>query len=309
MGAHDLRIHPSVSARLVSIHGAQIREDSVFTNDRGEEKKGIRKNAEKALEKLRDILPLVLASDEVVLYVARCQSPVSAFEQITLGWYIYYVTGVVVVLTNRRLLHFDVTRSGDWKRMLRAVSWGDLEEAKITGWLSKNLALKYRSGRKAKYWKLSRQDGKKIKVLVEAIYAGGRESSSAQTMTSLCPQCRAELTPRVYDCAKCGFAFKDEKTMVRRSWLIPGGGYLYTRHWFLGIGDFLVEAYLLILVLTTVLIGAGVIVDTPREPGDEPLAGAAAWAAAAILAAVLGVEKVLTVHHCRRFIRDFMPKN
>lgn len=310
MASADLRVHPELPPRLTTTQGVQIREDSVFTDDRGRERKLIRKTAEGYLEKLQEILRTVLAPDEAVLYITRCQSPVSVFEQVTLGWYIYYVSSVVVILTNRRLLHFTVGWRGRWLRMWRAVNWGDVDEAKITGWLGKMLELKYKSGKKEKYWRISRLDAGKIKLVLEAIFsAGGHESSAAQEIVSLCPQCRSALAPRVYECPKCRFAFKDEETMVRRSWLIPGGGYFYTGNWFLGLGDFLVEAYLLVLMILSALFAAGIIVDEPANPNEAPFTGGPAWITAGLLAAVLIVEKLLTVHHCRRFVRNFIPRN
>jgi hypothetical protein len=293
---------------LSTLLGVPIREDTLSTDHQGEEKPKTRKRAEEVVEKLQEVLRKAVGPEEAVLYVARCQAPVSPFEQLTFGWYIYYVTATVLVFTNRRLLHFDVTRKGTWKRMLRAVSWGDIDQAKVTGWLSKYLELKYRTGKKERYWRLSREDGNKIKVLLEAIFAaGGRESTAAETVTSLCPDCLAELAPRVYNCPRCGLVFKDEKTMVRRSLLIPGGGYFYTGHWFLAIGDFLVEAYLLVLVVVFALFAVGVLVDTSTQPGEAPLAGGAAWIAAGFVAAILAIEKLLTIHHCKRFVHAFMP--
>lgn len=309
MASADLRIHPELPTRLTTVNGVQIREDSVFTDDHGRERKIIRKSTEGHIEKLQEILRMTLAPDEAVLYMARCQSPVSVFEQLTLGWYIYYVSSVVVVFTNRRLLHFTVGWRGRWKRIMRAVNWGDVDEAKVTGWLGKDLNLKYKSGKKEKYWKLSRLDGNKIKLVIEAIRsAGALESSSAQEMVSHCPQCRSALTPRVYECPQCHCAFKDEATMARRSWIIPGGGYFYTGNWFLGLGDFIVEAYILVLLVFCALFASGIIVDEPAKPGEEPFGGGAAWITAGLLAVVLIVEKFLTIHHCRRFIRGFIPK-
>jgi len=308
MANPDFRVHPEEPPRLGTIQGVRIREDSVFTNDRGQEKKGIRKRAEGIFAKLGEEIRRVLAPDEAVLFVTRCQAPVGSLEQMTLGWYIYYVTATVVVFTNRRLLHFGVKRSGDWNKILRSVSWGDIEDVKVKGWLSKTLELKYRTGKKERYWNISREDGNKLRTLLVALFAAGaRESSPAQTMISLCPSCLAELTPKVYRCAKCGLEFKDEKTMVTRSLIIPGGGYFYTGHWFLGFGDFIVEAYLLILVFIFVATATGLIKDPLTESGQEPIAGMAAWIATGFIAAILAAEKWLTVHHCRRFIREFIP--
>lgn len=301
-------VHSEQSSRLGTLHGARVREDVLYTNHKGGEKKGIRKRAEKTVEKLQEILRKMLAQDEVVLYMARCQAPVSAFEQMTLGWYIYYATGTVLVLTNRRLLHFLVRSDGAWKKMLRTVSWGDIEQAKVKGWLSRTLEIRYRNGKTETYWKVRGDDARKIKMLVPAILAAGAmESTAAQCMVSLCPSCLAQLTPEVYQCAKCGAGFKDEKSMVRRSLLIPGGGYFYIGYWFLGIGDFLVEAYLLVLTIIFLVVAAGGMHDPLVKSGEAPATGGGALAAAILFGIVLAVEKWLTIHHCRRFIREFIP--
>ena len=300
-------VHSEQSSRLGSPNGVRVREDTLYTNHKGQEKRGIRTRADKALDKLQDILRKMLGPEEVVLCVARGQAPASAFEQITFGWYIYYVTATILVFTNRRLLVLQVKRDGSWKRIIRAVVWGDVEEAKAKGWLSRTLQIKYRNGKKETYWGLGWGDTKKIKVVLAALFSlGAGETSAAGAIVPLCPNCLAELTPQVYECHNCKLAFKDEKTMLRRSLLIPGGGYFYVGHWFLGIGDFIVEAYLLILVVVFVIAAA--------SPTTGPLSGQAtggsgeAWGFAIFMAVLLAVEKWLTIHHCRRFIREFIPK-
>jgi len=305
MPAADLLVHPTQAPRLASRQGVQVREDSVYTNHKGDEKNAIRKRADKALDKLQEALARALKPDETVLHLARCQAPAGAFEQLAFGWYIYYVTGTVLVFTNRRLLHFLITRDGTWKRSLRAVAWGDLKEAKAKGWLSPTLKLKYASGKKETYWGLRRDDAKKIKVLLGVLLPGSTgESTPAQAMVSLCPDCLAALTPRVYQCSQCGLGFKDEKTLVRRSLLIPGGGYFYTGHWFLAIGDFLVEAYLLLLLL---LFAVDALVPGTLGGGGDAGDRAAAWVLVGFSALILAVEKWFTIHHCRRFVREFIP--
>ena len=308
MPAKDLWIHQNVPPQLVPHDGVAVREDCAFTNDKGEESKGVRKRAEKALASLRVVLSKVLEPEETVLYLARSQAPVTLFEQFAFGWYIYKVTGTVLVFTNRRLLDVRIKPKGlfspdfEWTLCLRSLRWGDLAEAKVSGWLSPTLVLKYRSGKKETYWKLDRGDAKKMKVLVAALLSGAAtELTPAQGMVSLCPTCFSVLTPQMYQCSQCGQLFKDEKTMVRRSLLIPGGGYFYTGQTFLAIGDFVAEAYLLLLLL--IFLAALLI------PSDNPQPGEAAglWAGAGVVAAILAVEKWGTIHHCRRFIRDFIP--
>ena len=309
MPAADLIVHLNQAPRPSSQDGVRFREDTAFTNHKGEENKGVRKRAEKALGSLQDVLSKVLEPDETVLYLARCQAPVSIFEQFAFGWYIYKVTGTVLVFTNRRLLDVRIKPKGlfsldfSWSQCLRSVRWGDLAEAKVSGWLSTALVLKYRTGKKESYWKLDRGDAKKMKVLLAALLPGAAtESTAAQGMVSLCPTCIAVLTPCVYQCSQCGQLFKDEKTMVRRALLIPGGGYFYTGHTFLAVSDFMAEAYLLLLLL--IFLAALLL------PSDNPQSGEAAgfWVGAGVVAALLAVEKWGTIHHCRRFIREFIPR-
>jgi len=309
MPAADVVIHLNQAPRPGSHNGVRLREDAVFTDYKGEESKGVRKRAEQALRNLQDVLTKVLEPQETVLYLARCQAPASAFEQFAFGWYIYKVTGTVLVFTNRRLLDLRIKPKGlfgqdfEWTLCLRSIRWGDLVDAKVSGWLSPTLALRYRTGKKESYWKLDRGNAKKIKVLLAALLSGAAaEATPAQGVVSLCPTCFAVLTPRVYQCGQCGQVFKDEKTMVRRSLLIPGGGYFYTGHTFLGVGDFFVEAYLLLLLLSVGLA----LLTLPSAPTQDVTA-ADFLVSGVFIAGILAVEKWGTIHHCRRFIRDFIP--
>ena len=230
--------------------------------------------------------------------------PPGFLDQLTFGLYIYYVPATVLVFTNRRLLHFSVRRDGSWKKSLRSLRWGDLAEAKVQGWLNPKLRLKYQNGKVDNYWGLRRGDAKSIKLLLPVLLPASRgETSPAQAMSSLCPECSAPLSPGVYQCSRCSLIFKDEKTIVRRSLLIPGGGYFYTGHWFLGVGDFIAEAVLLFLVVGSVLLAFGFL----AEPGEPQVTAGVAWFEVAFFGAILGVEKLITIHHCRRLIRDFIP--
>lgn len=301
-------VHSQQSARLVSLNGVQVREDTLYTNHKGEEKKGIRKHAEKALDKLQEILRKVLGQDEVALYVARCQAPIAPLEQLTLGAYASFVTGSVLVFTNRRLLHLLVKSDVTWRKVIRAVGWGDIEEAKVKGWWMRTLQLKYRDGKKETYRGIPANDGKKIESLLTALFASGAgDASAALGMVSLCPSCLARLTPRVYECAQCHAGFKDEGTMIRRSWLIPGGGFFYVGQRFLGFADFIAEAILLVLFVIYVLVALGGMVDPFVEPGQMPATSEEAWFIAGFLAVLLALEKWLTIRDCRRLVREFIP--
>jgi hypothetical protein len=300
-------IHTNESPRLMTFAGLKVREDTLYTNREGEEKSGIRKRAEKALQRLQEPLRRVLGTDEAVLYVAYAQAPVSTLEQLTLGWYLYYVSRCLLVLTNRRLLQVHVKRQGGWDGRLRSLAWGDVAEAKVQGLLNLPLRLKYHDGRKETYWGLRRADGKKIQSLLESLLpASASESTAAQGATSLCPRCLSPLTARVYQCAKCAMKFKDERSMLWRFLLIPGGGYFYVRHWFLGVMDFLAEIFFLLVALFWVLIALGVVQEAPR-PGESPASAAEALIVVVFIVVALGIKKGVTIYHCQRRIREFIP--
>ena len=302
----DISIHTNQIPRSGVHAGVALREDSIYTDAKGRESDGIRKKAQKALEKLQEPLSKLLLPGEVVLHVAtRAQAPVTTLEQMTMGWYIQRVTATILVFTNQRILQFLVKSDGSWKRHVRSVAWGDLAEARVKGWLfSFKLELTYRNGKKETYWGLWRANAKKIQALLAALIPTSRgEASTAQAMVSLCPDCWAVLTPGVYQCPQCRLVFKNEGTMVMRSLLIPGGGYFYCGQKFLGFGDFIAEAYLL-LVLAWFVLNASI---GPASTEDEQMARAGYWILAVILALAIALEKWMTIHHCRRFIRDFIP--
>ncbi len=304
MAIAELQIHSDQVPRFGTVAGLRVREDVLFTDPKGRENRGVRKRAEKALQHLQEPLQRLLASDEVVLYVARAQAPVSAFEQLTLGWALYRLTTATLVLTNRRLFHFAVESNGKWRRQVRVVSWGGPAEIKASGGLlTRTLRLRYRNGKKEQYWNLRWADARKIKLLLAAVLPGSAaEPASNGQMTSLCPECFAALTPRVYQCGQCGLVFKDEQTLIRRSILIPGGGYFYIGYLPLAVLDCFVEAMILLEVLA--LAWLLVAKPEPARPATDPNA---ALVALLFFVGVLILEKAGTIHHCRRFVREFIP--
>lgn len=303
----NLPVHPEQSARLGSFAGVRVREDVAFTNHKGDEKGGIRKRAEKTIEKLQEALRKVLEPEEAVFYLGRAQLPVSPLEELFLGWLAYYTDIGVLVLTNRRLLFFLVTRNGAWKKSVRSVGWGDIQEARVKGWLGKSLRVRYRDGKQESYWRLRGSDGRKIKGLIAVlIEAGQSDVFAAKGMVHLCPACVAPLASAAYKCANCGANFKTERNMARRAWLIPGGGYFYAGHAGLAALDFLIEAILLFEIVVYALVALG-LTQLEVDPGEQRVSGGAAWVVVGYFAAIWVVKKLLTIRHCRRFIREFIP--
>src|SRR5664279_4802837 len=161
----------------------------------------------------------------------RARSPMSALEQLTASFWTSMLAACAVVFTNQRILFFPVKHDGKWRESVRAVAWGDLEEVKPKGLLTKTLSFKTRDGAKQTFTNILSADGKKLAAITAAVLpAAAGEQTSAHGMVQFCPDCQAALTAGNYQCLACGLVFKNEKTMILRSILLPAGGYFYTGH-------------------------------------------------------------------------------
>jgi hypothetical protein len=129
------------------------------------------------------------------------------------------------------------------------------------------------------------------------IPAAAGELTSAQGMVQLCPDCRHALTEGQYSCPGCGLIFKNEKSMVMRSILLPGGRYFYTGHPLVAIIPAVVEGFLALEVLSVLVIGL-----------SSPQAMRRISSVLLILGLFWAVETGVTILHCRRYIREFIPE-
>jgi hypothetical protein len=307
MPANQIPVHPEQSVRLSSHHGIMVREDTAFTNREGIEKLGIRKRTEQALDKLQEPLRKILGPDEAVLYVARAQIMLTGIEKLSIGGYAALLAPAVLVLTNQRLLHLLVTWNGRWKRSMRGARWGDMDEAKVKGLLNVTLNITYRDGRKEIFGRMMRNDAKKIQFLLEALlpHATG-ETFSALGMTSFCPECRAPLTREVYECANCRMKFKDEKTLLKLSMFIPGGGLFYTGHLLLGMLHAMTDLILILFAVFWTMVALGIRHPAPT-PGQAPGGKATALIIVAFMAAGLAFHKWMLIRVTRKLVRNYIP--
>lgn len=298
MPAPDFRIHDNQLARTAMMYGISIRIDVLSTNEKGEEKGSIQKPTQKVLLKLSPALQRILQPGESVLYAMSARSPLSILEQLTSAWWTALLAACAIVVTNKRILLFPVKRAGTWRESVRAVHWGDLEEIRTKGLLVTNASFKFRNGTKATYTNLRRADAKKLNAIASALIpAASGEQTSAQGPAQLCPDCCAVLTAGQYSCPGCGLIFKNEKTMVLRSILLPGGGYFYTGHPLIAIIPAVVEAFLVLEILLVLFAGLA-----------SPKAVPELFTGLLLLVVFWALETAVTILHCRRYVRDYIPE-
>jgi len=171
------------------------------------------------------------------------------------------------------------------------------------------LGLEIRERQKRPLLKIRGKDAKKIRAILAAVLPASRaEASAAQEIVSLCPDCRAVLTQKIYHCQGCRLTFKDEKTLLKRTILIPGGGYLYAGYTTLGVISLFFEGLFLIEVILYMLMASGMTHPARQQDGSFPSQGDL-WATAGIFLLILALRKSLEYLHGRRIIRTFLPQN
>jgi hypothetical protein len=303
MPSPDLPIYNTIPPQRVDKNGVSVREDVLYTDAKGRSKSKLRQRAEDAFKDLGEVLPRVLESNETILYIAVAQAmPSAAAQFFGGGWHTYSLPRNLLFFTDRRIIAFRVRkrmRGWAWNRGIRTARWGDVQDAKPKGFLTRCLTLKFRNGEKQTYWRFASGDLKKVRLLTDILRPhGSGETTAAGAMVSLCPGCFATLSPKTYQCQSCGLQFKDEKTLLRRGLLIPGGASFYVGATGLGILRSIGESILLIVVLLFAAVAIG-------DAGSKGTA--AEFTGAIFVLGVLTLDKALAIATSRQQIRDFLP--
>jgi len=261
MPVADAPVHANLLARIVPFAGLRVREDTLYTDASGIEKDAIRRRAEKDLRQAAEILTRLLKPNEVVLYVAHGALLPGTFDQIVsmIVHFRFFLpatgfSGVLLVFTNCRLIALRIKRkltgAWNWDQGISTVEWAEVAQADQKGWVLPYVVLVNQREIKEKFWQLRRCDAAKIKLLLTVFGPSGPLAipPTAGAFYSLCPRCLAALESGVYQCSGCGTVFKDEKSLVIRALLIPGGAYFYVGNYIPGIVSGLIETSGLIIV-------------------------------------------------------------
>ncbi len=266
---------------------ATVSQATAFADAKGAHKASVRKRQMKLLEGVSEIAPM-LESDEQILFAATACSPMSVLEQVTTGWVVYYIRRCLLVFTNKRILHVPTTRSFKWRGSIAEIRYDAIRKAKLR---FGTLLIEYGNGTKEKFVYVDRRERKKMRAVLDARVTG-QQAAGDTVRRHRCPRCAAPLTPRTASCARCGLAFRNRSEARRLSWFLPGGGYFYTGHPWLGIGDAFAEVYILILMLAMIF-------------SAEDSAGA--LIGGAVFGILFVIEKVMTVYHANHFLDEFLP--
>jgi hypothetical protein len=274
--------------------GLRINQTICFSDDKN---KPHQVTTNRQLKLVRDFAPQLkqlLKPDEEILLTVRASSPMSWFEQLTTGWMIYYLKRCVLIFTNKRILHFPTRMNFAPKASVAQILYGDIAEAKVGAFFGRVLNLKYRTGKKESFNYVESPELKKLKALLPTLPKDAHPSEVSERH-HLCPRCQARLLSGKFSCSNCQLKFKDGERAIKLSILYPGGGYFYTGHPFLGVGDAIVESILLIWLII------GVVDFFTGDGGPE------GWASVLIPGVALIIEKAETIFHAKHYVNEYVP--
>ncbi len=271
-----------------------IRETIAFSNKKGVFKESIKKKQLAMLEQYVPLLKQFLEPGEEILLVLRGCSPMTPMEQFTTGALIYYIKRCSLVVTNRRILHFPATKNFSPRHSIAQIRYGDVEEIKPSSFLGRKLTVKYKNGTKETF--LYVNDVAKFKSILPYLPMAGQQPTPSGVRHHLCPKCNSVLKPAVYTCSSCRLEFKNERKARKLSLVYPGGGYFYTNHPFLGIGDALAETILTIMVLMGIVNIVSGVSDNSVGLFQVDFFGI-----------LLFLEKLYSVYHAKHYVKEYIP--
>ncbi len=281
-------------ASSADLYGLPINQETAFSNPKGKYKERIRKQQLKMLKAYVPLLKQFLEPGEVILLAMRGCSPMSFLEQFTTGWIIYYLKRCTLVVTDRRVLHFPSKTNYSPRHSIAQIRYGDVDEIKPATFLGRKFTVRYKNGAKETF--LYAKDSAKLKSILPALPTAGLRPTTIGGRHHLCPKCNAPLTPGEYACSFCRLEFKNEKKARTLSILLPGGGYFYTGHPFLGTGDAVVETMLILMVALALL---------NRATGAD--AGGVWMPQFVFFGILLFLEKLYTIYHAKHYVKEYIP--
>ncbi len=272
--------------------GLPLNQSIAFSNHKGAFKERLKKQQLKTLQPFVPLLRQFLEPGEEVLLTMRGCSPMSFLEQFTTGWFIYYIKRCILVVTDRRILHFPTRGNYSPRHSIAQIRYGDVDTIKPSTFLGR-FTVKYKNGSKETF--LNVKDMTKLKVVLDGTRMSAQQPTTDGVRRHLCPKCTTQLTIGEYLCPSCKLEFKNERKARNLSILVPGGGYFYTGHPFLGIGDAIVETILIVMVLMSLVNLVTGVESDAALPGTI------------FFGIILIIEKLYTVYHAKHWVKEYLP--
>ena len=287
--AEELNIH-SIGIIRQRIFGIPVDREILFSNHKNVYKKKIEKRQRKLIVKIPFIKPFIKENERVLL-ITTGYSPISTIEKYLIGWLFIYLKRSLFVLTNQRIFHIPTTPIYSYRNSTAQILYSHCKSIYMKG---SSLVVEYANyGKIEKFIGIAGKEKNKIKQLLKTFHFKAQKGEAAKRI-HLCPRCTNELSKGNYVCESCKLKFKTNAAAIIISIIFPGGGYFFTRQYFLGVITALTEVVLLFYLATS-------IVNTLNgaENGIFSLI---------IYALAILFEKAISILHSLDFIKEFIPK-
>lgn len=271
------------------VFGLPVDRKAAFSNHKKVYKKRIEKRQRKLLKKVEFIRPFLKDGEQIMLVTTGC-SPISFMEQLVTGWIVFYIKRAIFIFTNKRIFHVPTKANYDYRNSVAQILYADCESIRLKG---RALMIKYKNGRKERFYYIAGKERKKLKVLFQTFKPSG-EPSRAGERTHLCPSCSAELVKDSYACPSCRLEFKEKAEAKKVSLFFPGGGYFYTRHPVLGFLDAAGE------IILMAAVGVGIYNMANGVAGG--------MADLIVFGTALVIEKATSMYHASHFVREYITR-
>lgn len=272
------------------IFGIPVDRKILFSNHKNIYKKKIEKRQRKLIVKIPFIKPFIKENERVLL-ITTGYSPTSTIEKYLIGWLFIYLKRSLFVFTNKRIFHIPTTPIYSYRNSIAQILYSYCKSIYMNG---KSLVVDYtRYGKEEKFLGIAGKEKNKIKQLLKTIHLEAKEGEASKRI-HLCPRCTNELSKGSYVCESCKLKFKTNTAAIIISIIFPGGGYFFTRQYFLGTIAALTEIILLIYLVTSL--------NNTLNGAEHKIFSLAIYAFAILFV------KAISILHSLDFIKEFIPK-
>ena len=272
------------------IFGLPVDRDTLFSNHQEIYKKRIEKRQRKLIVKLAFLKPFLKTGEKIIL-ISTGYSPINNLSQYATGFLFVYLKRSLFVFTNYRIFHVPATTRYQFKQSVSQILYVDCQTIALKGG---TLTVQYaKFGQTEKFRSIALSERRKIKALLKRMPLSGTQSRLGRR-SHLCPQCTSLLEDGKYTCDSCQLKFKNKIMAYIMAILFPGGGYLYTRHYFIGLLNAVVEIVLLLYIAQSVQNYQGGVQDSTLY--------------LAIFGAAFVIVKIISVIHSTHFVQEFIPR-
>ena len=273
------------------IFGLPVDREVLFSNHRKVYKKKIEKRQRKLIIKIPFLKPFVNITEKILL-ITTGYSPTTVIDKFLIGWLFVYLKRSLFVFTDQRIFHIPTTPVYRYRNSVAQIPYGTCKSIVMKG---RSLIIEYKKGERIdKFFGISGKEKKKIEALLKSMPLGVAEKEIAER-SFLCPRCTFPLAEKNYVCEKCALRFKTKAMAIFNAIFFPGGGYFYTRQYFLGF----IFAVLEIVIITFTI--------TSWVDAMNGLPNSVIWLL--LCASALILVKTITIVQASTFVEEFIPKS